>query len=218
MEQMIKCRIGLKRHLIILLFLTIATVNTKAQSAEVKQLLLNVEKLSQLKNILEDMKKGYTIVSKGYNTIKDISQGNFSLHETFIDGLMLVNPEIRKYKRVADIISYQKNIVSEYSSAWNHFKASGHFNTGEIRYLERVYRQLFNQSVDNLDELTMVITSSKLRMSDDERLQAIDRIFLDTQDKLLFLRSFNQQTHLLSLQRKKETADLKATRQLYNLN
>lgn len=218
MEQMIKYGVNFKMSLMIFLFLTMATINTRAQSAEVKQLLLNVEKLSQLKNILEDMKKGYAIVSKGYNTIKDISQGNFSLHETFIDGLMLVNPEIRKYKRVADIISYQKNIVSEYSLAWNRFTASGHFNAGEIRYLERVYQQLFNQSVDNLDELTMVITSSKLRMSDDERLQAIDRIFLDTQDKLLFLRSFNQETHLLSLQRKKETADLKATRQLYNLN
>lgn len=218
MEQMIKYGVNFKMSLMIFLFLTMATINTKAQSAEVKQLLLNVEKLSQLKNILEDMKKGYSIVSKGYNTIKDISQGNFSLHETFIDGLMLVNPEIRKYKRVADIISFQKNIVSEYSSAWNRFKISGHFNVGEIRYLERVYQQLFNQSVDNLDELTMVITSSKLRMSDDERLKAIDRIFMDTQDKLLFLRTFNQQTQMLSLQRKKETADLKATRQLYNLN
>lgn len=218
MAQMIKHWLSTKRYLIFLLLLTMIKTETKAQSTEVKQLLLNVEKLSQLKNILEDMKKGYNIVSTGYNTIKDISEGNFSLHETFIDGLMLVNPEIRKYKRVADIISFQKNIVSEYSNAWNRFKTSGHFNAGEIRYLEKVYQQLFSQSVDNLDELSMVITSSKLRMSDDERLQAVDRIFMDTQDKLLFLRSFNQQTQILSLQRKKETADLKATKQLYNLN
>ena len=215
---MIKYRINLKRWLVFLLFMTMAKTETRAQSAEAKQLLLNVEKLSQLKNILEDMKNGYSIVSKGYNAIKDISHGNFSLHETFIDGLMLVNPEIKKYKRVADIISYQENIVSEYSSAWNRFRSSGHFNAGEIRYLGKVYEQLFNQSLDNLDELAMVITSSKLRMSDDERLQAIDRIFLATQDKLLFLRSFNRQANMLNLQRQKEKADMKATRQLYNLN
>ncbi len=45
---------------------------SKAQSAEVQQLLLNYEKLNQLKNILSDMKKGYQIVSKVYSTIKNI--------------------------------------------------------------------------------------------------------------------------------------------------
>ena len=45
-----------------------------AQSTEIQQLLLNVEKLAQLKKILSNMKKGYEIVSNGYNTIKDISK------------------------------------------------------------------------------------------------------------------------------------------------
>ncbi len=219
MKRAIKLPVGIKTCLLILALLTITRLEeVRAQSVEVKQLLLNVEKLSQLKNILEDMKKGYVIVSDGYNAIKDISEGNFSLHETFIDGLMLVNPEIKKYKKVAETISYQKSIVSEYSSAWKRFSSSAHFSTGEIRYLRKVYEQLFNQSLDNIDELTMVITSSKLRMSDDERLQAIDRIFLDTQDKLLFLRSFNKEATILNLQRQKEAADVKNTQQLYNIN
>lgn len=34
-------------------------ISVRAQSQEAQQLLLNVEKLSQLKNILADMKKGY---------------------------------------------------------------------------------------------------------------------------------------------------------------
>lgn len=201
---------------LLLMVTTSVSMQSNAQSTEVQQLLLNVEKLSQLKNILTDMKKGYVVVANGYNTVKNISQGNFSLHEVFLDGLMLVNPEIRKYKRVGDIISYQKNILSEYKSAFNRFKSSENFNPQEIEYLGKVYQQLFRQSLDNLDELATVITSSKLRMSDDERLQAIDQIFADTQDKLMFLRSFNKEASILSLQRQK--ADLKSARQYYNLN
>lgn len=189
-----------------------------AQSAEVQQLLLNVEKLSQLKNILSDMEKGYTIISGGYNAVKNISQGNFSLHETFLDGLMLVSPEIRKYRRVADIISQQSAILSEYKSAYNRFRTSDNFTAQEIDYLNRVYKQLFSQSLDNLDELTNVITSSKLRMSDDERLQAIDRIFSDTQDKLVFLRHFNNETSILALQRQKEKMEVLAIKNYYNIN
>jgi hypothetical protein len=69
--------------------------------------------------------------------------------------------------------------------------------------------------MDNLDELAMVITSAKLRMSDDERLQAIDRIFLDVQDKLVFLRDFNSKATSLSLAREKQKSDLKQSLKLY---
>ena len=164
------------------------------------------------------MKKGYTIVTNGYNAVKNISQGNFSLHEVFLDGMMLVSPEIKKYRRVADIISYQKNIITEYKTAFSRFRASDNFNVDEISYLGLVYKQLFEQSIDNIDELLTVITSSKLRMSDDERLQAIDRIFADTEDKLMFLRSFNKEASILNLQREKEKADVNATKKYYNLN
>lgn len=189
-----------------------------AQSTEIQQLLLNVEKLTQLKSILSDMKQGYSILTNGYNAVKNLSKGNFSLHETFLEGLMLVSPEVKKYKRVADIISDQSAIIIEYKSAYNRFRASGNFSVQEVDYLAKVYKQVFEQSKDNLDELANVITSSKLRMSDDERLQAIDRIYADTLDKLMFLRSFNRQTSVLNLQRQKEQADISAMKKYYSIN
>lgn len=179
-----------------------------AQSSEATQLLLNVEKLSQLKNILTDMKKGYTIVSNGYRSMKNIAEGNFSLHEVFLDGLMLVSPEVKKYARVADIITYQKNIVSEYKRALKAFRSADVFSASELSYVGLVYENLFDQSLQNLEDLTMVITSSKLRMSDDERLRAIDRIFLDTQDKLMFLRNFNSEANMLLLQKKQQKKEI----------
>lgn len=211
MELRNKIKIGFSLIILFCLF----NISARAQSQEAQQLLLNVEKLSQLKNILSDMKKGYEVISGGYNAIKNISQGNFSLHEVFLDGLMLVSPEVKKYRRVADIISYQKNIVSEYKSAFSRFTASDNFNPQEIGYLGRVYKQLFDQSMDNLDELAMVITSSKLRMSDDERLRAIDRIFADMQDKLVFLRDFNSKAMSLALAKEKQKSGVKQVMGLY---
>lgn len=189
-----------------------------AQSTEAQQLLLNVEKLSQLKNILKDMKKGYTVISNGYNAVKNISQGNFSLHEAFLDGLMLVSPEVRKYRRVGDILSFQKDILSEYKHAFKQFNSSGLFNPAELDYLAKVYSGLFSQSVDNLDELTLIFTANSLRMSDEDRLAAIDRIFADTSDKLTFLRSFNRQAGTLLIQRKAARADIEGAKALFKTN
>lgn len=187
-----------------------------AQKQEIQQLILNIEKLAQFKQILKDMKKGYEILSGGYNTVKDLSEGNFSLHETFLDALMQVSPTVKNYRRIGDIVNYQVQLVKEYKSAFSRFRDSKNFNAEEIAYLERVYNNLFKQSLRNLDELTSVITANKMRMSDDERLGSIDKIYVDMQDKLLFLRNFNNNTAVLALQRAKERNDVNAMRSMYN--
>jgi len=189
-----------------------------AQKDEIAQLLLNVEKLAQFEQILSDMKKGYEILSGGYNTIKDLSQGNFNLHKTFLDALMDVSPTVKNYKRVANIINYEVILINEYKSAFNRFKRDTNFNEQELAYLGRVYKNLFKQSLDNLDNLVTIITANQLRMSDDERLGAIDRIFADMQDKLLFLRHFNNYTTVLALQRAKEKNDAGTMRLIYGIN
>jgi len=188
-----------------------------AQSAEAQQLILNVEKLAQLKKILNNMYQGYQVVNKGYTTIKDISKGNFNLHDAFLKSLLDVNPSIRRYKRIRDVLGCQASIVTEYRSAFTRFKRSNLFNDGEIRYMANVYDNLFRKSLQNLDELTMVITSGKLRMSDDERINAIDRIFTDMQDKLTFLRVFNRENTVLVVQRGRELFDTKISKKLNGL-
>ncbi len=209
----------MKKSLMILWIVLVSfTGQVAAQSAEVQQLLLNVEKLAQLKKILSNMKKGYEIVSSGYNTIKDISKGNFNIHQTFLDGLMQVSPGVRKYKRIADIISLQTQLVKEYKSAFRKFQGSNLFNENEVKYMGNVYSNLFTKSLQNLDELAMVITAGKLRMSDDERLNAIDRIFSDISDKLIFLRTFNKENNLLAIQRGREMVDTKVSKKLNGLH
>ena len=189
-----------------------------AQADEIAQLILNIEKLAQFKQILSDMKKGYEILSGGYNTIKNISEGNFSLHKAFLDGLMEVSPAVHNYRRVADITNYQIILVKEYRKAYERFRQDNNFNADELAYLGRVYDNLFKESLRNLDELLTVITAGKARMSDDERLQAIDRIYADMQDKLMFLRHFNNNTTILAVQRAKERNDAQTIRKIYGLN
>ncbi|OIV41736.1 hypothetical protein [Flavobacterium johnsoniae] len=181
---------------------------SKAQSAEIQQLILNIEKLSQFKKILSDMKKGYELLSGGYKTVKEMTEGNFSLHKTFLDALMQVSPAVRNYKRVGEIVDYQISIVRESQISMNRYVKSGNFSGDEIQYFEKVYGNLLNQSLRNIDELTMAITADKLRMSDDDRLKAIDEIYGQMQDKLLFLRNFNASSNILALQRSKEKNDV----------
>lgn len=209
------------RPIRIILFLLLGLAFSRqafSQATEAQQLLLNWEKLRQLEEILDNMYKGYKILDKGYTTIKKIAEGNYTIHELFIDGLMMVNPSIRNYKRIPFIIDYQKLLLKEYQRAYNRFKRDPNFTIEELEYLGNVYKFLFDASLRNIDELMMIITATKLSMSDDERMQAIDRIFFDMEDKVIFLRTFNNNTQLLAIQRARSMNDVRTLRQLYGVN
>lgn len=207
---------GMKKC-VVLFFSCCFFIQSYSQSQEAQQLLLDVSKLAELKNILTDLKKGFTILEGGYNTIKSISEGNFNLHQSFLNGLLEVNPTVKNYKRIADIIDAQLKIVREYKSAFRQFQSSNLFTDGEVDYISNVYTNLFDRSVKNLDALVTVITSGTLRMSDDERLNSIDSIWKTVSDQLSFLRHFNSQTKLLALQRTKDQNDVNVERGLYGI-
>jgi DNA repair ATPase RecN len=207
----------MKQWVLGLLIMLFFSGGVSAQSHEAKQLLLDVQKLAQLKSILTDMKKGFQILSGGYTSIKNISEGNFNLHQLFLNSLLEVSPTVKKYKRISDIINAQINLVTAYKNALKQIKDSGEFTSTEVNYISHVYSNLFNQSLQNLDDLANVITAGKLRMSDDERLGAIDDVWKGVSDQLDFLRHFISQTKILALQRAKDQDDISIMNQLFNV-
>ena len=200
--------------IVVLLLIVFTGYRSPAQTVEAQQLLLNWEKLTQFRQMLQDMYKGYHVLQKGYTNIRDISSGNFQLHKGFLDALLEVGPAVKQYKRVGDIIHYQALILKQYKRAFNQFKADGSFTLQEIEYIGKVYANLFAESLKSLNELLLVITVGELRMSDDERLQAIDRIYKQVEAQFAFLQDFNSSTSYLSLQRKQEQADVELSKRI----
>jgi hypothetical protein len=205
--------------IVIVAVLLVFPLRGRSQSVAdcIQQLALDYQKLASLKSVLSQMYTGYQVLSKGYNAVKDVSQGNFSLHEAFLDGLFLVSPAVRKYPRVADILSDQATLISEYKRAAGRFRQSGRFEPDELGYMMEVYNNLVSASLKNLDALSMVMTDSQLRMSDAERLSAIDRIYLDSRNQLSYLRKFNSDAGRVALQRGRAAEDKQSVNSLYGL-
>lgn len=203
----------------VLAFSLLSVTGARAQSVadDITQLLLDVQKLAQLKQILSDMYTAYTVVHNGYEDIKNISQGTFSLHKAFLDGLLAVSPVVRSYAKVGDIISKEALLVQEYQSANKYFRGTGQFSAGELDYFSSVYGSLVQGSLKNVNELVMVITAGELRMSDAERLSAIDRIDGNIGGQLDYLRRFDNQAALLAAERQQAVNDQATLRGLYGL-
>lgn len=208
----------MKKYIFFLLLLaaSLKIQLASAQAAELEQLALNIEKLAQFKGILKDLKTSYDVAAKGYGTIRDISEGNFNIHRVFLDGLMAVNPRIARYSKVPEIISDQIHILSEYKKAWRSFSSSGAFSDKQLSYIANVYSNLFDGSLKNIDQLTMVLTASELRMTDDERIKAIDRLYTDMKEKLTFLRGFNRRAYFLQNRKQKALEETSVIDDLYH--
>ncbi|WP_255563308.1 TerB family tellurite resistance protein [Mucilaginibacter sp. 21P] len=194
------------------------SISASAQDQELQQLMLNIEKLTQFKAILSDMKTGFQIYQQGYGAISNLSKGNFNLHNLYLTGLMAVSPAVRNNPRIRQILDQQSDLLNEYQRYRSLFRQSGSFNANELQYISKVFDQLVRQSNENIDDLASVTTSNKLRMSDDDRLRAIDRIYTGSTEQLQFLRWFNRKAVLLSLQRSKELQQTQTLRRLYGID
>ena len=189
----------------------------KSQSFETEQLLLNLQKLSQLKSMLEDLKKGYEVIRNGYNRVKEVSEGNFQLHDLFLSHLLEVSPMVRDYYKVGQISKNGLKLIRECKEAFQYFRQSEELTKEEISYLKNVYTQLLSKSANYLADLAEILTSGVFRMSDNERLNRIDQIHFSLLNQLIFLRHFNAQNKVLLTLRAKARNEIGTSKNLYGL-
>jgi len=184
---------------------------------DIQQLLLDAEKLSQLKQILSKMYEEYTMLQQGYEQIKGLSQGTFSLHKAFLNGLLLVSPAVSAYPKVADIIAKEASLVGNYQAANGYFRGTGMFTSQELDGFSSNYGFFLQRGAKDVDELAMVMTDGQLRMSDAERLSAIDRIDADMTRQLSLTHAFNNMVALQAAQRAQVRGEVGTVRGLYGI-
>lgn len=147
------------------------------------------------------LQKGYKIASTGLSAIHAIKQGDFMLHSTFFNSLQSVNP---KMPEVADIISMQLQIIKTSKLSLQQSKGAKQFTSTELSYLQDVFNHLLNECSKDIDALLTVTTSGKTKMTDDERINRINDIYDDMQDKLSFSKSFADEAVMLAAERRHE--------------
>lgn len=190
-------------------------IQSCAQSTEMQQLLLDWQKLQQLKSILQDMYKGYLLASQGYQEISNLSKGNFNLHKSFLDGLLLINPALQQDQKIPQILQDQQEFLQAYQQTYHRILEDPDFTQPELSYVSGVYRRLCREGSDDLDELTGILTPGALRMEDGQRMRLLDKIAANTADRLAFIRFFNQNLLLDGLENARQKNETATLRNLY---
>ncbi len=182
-----------------------------------EQLAYDAEQLAAMKSTLQEMYQGYADLKNGLTNIRDIARNTFDLHKGFLDALWVLSPGVRGDPRLAAIAGNAGRIVAGYRSGTARIAGTSFFTAAEVDYVNGTFDALLQHCNQALEELTMVTTDNTLRMSDEQRLEAVDRIDGEIKSQLGFLEELNSSLAVETARRQKEAADLHTLKILYGL-
>lgn len=160
-----------------------------------------------------NIKKGYDIASGGLEMVRGFTSGEFNLHNTFISSLKNVSPAVRNHVKVAEIIALQIFI----SKAFNGIQRSDTLNRSNQNYVQDVRDKVMEECSKDLEELLLVIGSGKMEMTDDQRLERLEKVYTAMRDKSAFTQSFCNQAGILIRQRENEQQLINQIRNSYGI-
>ena len=138
-------------------------------------------------------------------------------YREYYEELAKVKAIISYYQRIRDITQKQVRLVNEYQHAWQLIQQDDHFTTDEIEYMSEVYSGILEESLNNIDQITLIVQSFTTTMSDAKRLEIINNAADQVDTNYDDLMRFNQQNVLLSLSRAKTSIEVQTVKKLYGL-
>ncbi len=176
-----------------------------------------LQQIAALQVYIGYAQKGYHIAKEGLTTIGGFTKGEFNLHTDYFNSLKSVNPVVKRYAKVAKIIALQIKIVQNYNRTYRRLNGSDMFSGDELAYIGRVFNRLLDDCDKTLDELLTITTDGKLEMKDGERMERIDKLYLEMKDKYTFSQSFSNDAKSLAASRMKEKTDVQTSRVLQGI-
>ena len=176
----------------------------KAQNAVID--VQNAEK--QIENDLSQTQLGQ---------IADWTQQQKDLYSNYFTELWKVKTVISDFRQITAIIASQEQLISEYKTAYAQVRQDKHFSPSEVSYIYNVLSGIVSESVKNIDQITLLLESFSVQMSDADRMRLIQHASDNVNGEIGTLRAFNNQNAAISLQRATDLNDLASVKQLYGL-
>lgn len=135
----------------------------------------------------------------------------------YYSGLLKVKSVIGQFQQVKELIGKQVAMVNEYQRVWGLLQQDHHFTLEELDYMAEVYTGMLEESLKNIEELTMIVQSYTLQMTDGERMEILAETSMRIDENFNDLRRFNRQNILLSVQRARSEQEILIIKRLYDL-
>ena len=205
------------KKIIILLWIITALLSSSLQAQQAKQKRMLLLQIAALRTYVDYAAKGYKAVRNGLSFISDAKKGEVNLHSDYFTSLISINPKVKNYARVTEIVSLQVQILKTYKRTFEKLQNDDLFHGSELDYIERTFKRLFESCDESIDTLLLITASTKLEMKDDERIERIDKLYEAASEDYAFCEKFSGEIKVLALSKAKEKNDSRQSGELYGL-
>lgn len=198
----------MKKILLSLIVLAVCgTYQAKAQWA-----VIDPSNLAQ--NILTVGKTG-TTAANVINSFKEM-QKIYSQGKEYYDKLQAVHSIIKDARKVKETVAMVSEISQIYSTNFNKMLSDKNFTVAELEAISNGYTILLKQSGNLISDIKDLVSGSNgLSMTDAERMELIDKIYIKMVDYRNLTRYFSKKSISVSFIRSQEKGDMERVRALY---
>jgi len=139
------------------------------------------------------------------------------LYKDYFEELSKVKSVLSYYYKVKEISELQLSLVKAYKQGLSAVGSDRHFSAGEITYMASVYSGIIDESLKNLDRLSLSINAFTTQMSDEKRMEIIESVRSAIQKNYDDLKRFSTQNIRLSISRAKDENEISLVKKLYGL-
>lgn len=199
--------------------IAIAEVIKAAITKVIKAIDLQIQRMQNKTIWLQNAQKALenTLSQTKLGEISDWTQQQKDLFGKYYQELQEIKSAIALYERIREMTEKQAVLVSSYHHAWSLLQQDKHFSADELSYMGKVYTGILEESVKNVDEMLLVVSSFKTQMTDEKRLEMINTSASRIDTNYSDLQQFNNQNIMLSLQRAKDENEVSTLKKYYGI-
>ncbi|OOQ60016.1 hypothetical protein [Mucilaginibacter pedocola] len=164
---------------------------------------------------LAALKGGYNIMHKGLDLADELKGGTFGLHTGYFNSLEQVSPVVQQNPKGKAITGLYNELSNRLNSETSWQKKQQQLKPAELAYLEKVAANLVKLAGQDMAELNELLTPGKLQLTDQQRLDRLDKLYAAMKDKAAFAASFAAKSRSLAQNRQRAKAENEQIRKLY---
>lgn len=162
------------------------------------------------RNVIQTTTTAENMVKNFQETVKIYEQG-----KKYYDALKSVHNLVKDARKVQQTVLLVGEISDIYVNSFQKMLADENYTTDELAAIASGYTKMLEESSGMLDELKTVVTQTGLSMTDNERMDLIDRIYRDVKNHRNLVRYYTNRNIGVSYLRAKEKNDTRRVLDLY---
>lgn len=184
----------------------------KQKKTQKKYLLAQIAGLQAYSEAVE---KGYAIASEGLSAITALKEGDFLQHAVYFSNQGLVSSRLKNYAKVTAMADLEDRAAQLRRFMMEAKGLDTLLNSQELTGLRQINKAASAEAGKDLEELALLVTDGKLKMSTGERISHIDALYVEVKKKCSDTLILARNLQLLISSRKKQLKYTQALKALY---